>query len=70
MDLARRSKFSVEVTGTQERQIAEEAKRLNVPVDELAAAAVQDLLAQRDVDFRQAAARVLEKNWEMYRRLA
>jgi hypothetical protein len=63
-------KLSVEVTGVQERQLADEAERLNVPMDELAAAAVQDLLAQRDADFRQAAARVLEKNRELYRRLA
>jgi hypothetical protein len=63
-------KVSVEVTGPQEAQLAEEAKRLNVRVEELATAALQDLLAQRDADFRQAAKRVLEKNRELYRRLA
>ena len=63
-------KVSVEVTGPQEAQLAEEAKRLNVRVEELATAALQDLLAQRDADFRQAATRVLEKNRELYRRLA
>jgi len=63
-------KLSVEVTGAQEMQLAEEAKRLNVPVEESATAALQDLLAQRDTDFRQAAARVVEKNRELHRRLA
>jgi hypothetical protein len=63
-------KVSVEVTGPQEAQLAEEARRLNVRVEELATAALQDLLAQRDADFRQAATRVLEKNRELYRRLA
>jgi hypothetical protein len=63
-------KLSVEVTGPQEAQLAEEAKRLNVPIEELATAALQDLLAQREADFRDAASRVLEKNRELYRRLA
>jgi len=63
-------KLSVEVTGPQEVQLAEEAKRLNVPIEELATAALQDLLAQREADFRDAASRVLEKNRELYRRLA
>ena len=53
-----------------EAQLAEEAKRLNIRIEDLAAAALQDLLAQREADFRQAAARVVEKNQELYRRLA
>jgi hypothetical protein len=63
-------KLSVEVTGQQEAQLAEEANRLNIRIEDLAAAALQDLLAQREADFRQAAARVVEKNRELYRRLA
>jgi hypothetical protein len=50
--------------------LAEEAKRLGVRVEDLAAAAVQDLLAQPDPTFQEAASRVLEKNRELYRRLA
>ena len=38
-------KFSVEVTGAQEHQLAETARRLNVPPEDLALAAVRDLLA-------------------------
>ena len=63
-------KLTVEVTGAQEKKLAEEAKRLGVRVEELAAAAVQDLLAQPDPAFQEAASRVLEKNRELYRRLA
>ena len=62
-------KLTVEVTGDQERQLADVARRLNVPADQLAAALVRDLLSQREVDFSEAAARVLEKNRELYQRL-
>jgi hypothetical protein len=63
-------KLSVEITEAEKAKLAEEARRLNVSAEDLAAAAVQDLLGQRDADFEQAAARVLEKNRELYRRLA
>ncbi len=63
-------KLSVEVTKEQERQLVDQARRLNVAVEELAAAAVRDLLAQPEPDFLKAAARVLEKNRELYRRLS
>jgi hypothetical protein len=63
-------KLSVEVTAAEEHKLAEEARRLNVSAEELAAAAVRDLLGQRDADFERAATRVLEKNRELYRRLA
>jgi len=63
-------KLSVEVTAAEEQKLAEEARRLNVSAEELAAAAINDLLGQRDADFERAATRVLEKNRELYRRLA
>ena len=63
-------KLSVEVTETEKQKLNEEARRLNVSAEELAAAAVHDLLGQRDADFERAATRVLEKNRELYRRLA
>ena len=44
--------------------------RLNVSVNDLAMAAVRDLIARPDEEFERAAARVLEKNRELYRRLA
>jgi len=63
-------RLSVEITGPIEQQLAETAKRLNVSADELAAAAVRDLVAGSDEEFSRVAARVLEKNRELYRRLA
>lgn len=63
-------KVSVEVTGAQEQHLADVAARLNVPVDALAAAALRDALAQPDDAFERAAARVLRKNDDLYKRLA
>jgi cell division protein ZapA (FtsZ GTPase activity inhibitor) len=62
-------KLTVEVTGDQEKQLADVARRLNVPADQLAAALVRDLLSQREADFSETAARVLERNRELYQRL-
>jgi hypothetical protein len=47
-----------------------EAERLAVSPADLARAASGDLLNTTDPDFRAAAARVLAKNQELYRRLA
>jgi predicted transcriptional regulator len=62
--------LSLNLPSDAERRLAEIAKRLNVPVDVLAAAAVRDLLARPAEDFDAVARRVLEKNRELYRRLA
>jgi hypothetical protein len=51
-------------------RLQEEADRLGIPPSDLARAAVADLLANRDEEFRAAAERVLRKNHELYRRLA
>ncbi len=63
-------KVSVEIPAAVEEQFARAAERLKVSVDELAAAAVRDLVAQPDEAFERAAERVLRKNRELYRRLA
>jgi hypothetical protein len=63
-------RLSVELTGALEAQLAAVAARLNVSAEELAAAALRDLLTVPEPDFQEAAARVLEKNRELYRRLA
>jgi hypothetical protein len=63
-------KISVELTESQRAALAATAERLNVAPDDLAAAAVRDLLANPGEDFTRAADRVLEKNRELYRRLA
>jgi hypothetical protein len=62
-------KISFELTGPQEEQLAEAARRLNVPAEALAAAALRDLVGQPDPAFEHAARRVLEKNRELYERL-
>jgi predicted transcriptional regulator len=62
--------LSLELPRDTEKRLAEIAKRLNVPLNDLAAAAVRDLLAQPSEDFDAVARRVLEKNRELYRRLA
>ena len=63
-------KVAIELPPAQAAQLEGEAKRLGVPVEELARAAVTDLLATPDAAFNEAAARVLAKNQELYRRLA
>jgi hypothetical protein len=63
-------KLSLELTDAQEAQLAAIAERLSVRPEELAAAAVRDLLTSHEEDFQRAAARVMEKNRELYRRLS
>ena len=53
-----------------DRNVSETARRLNVPQEDLAAAAIRDLLNRPSADFETIAAKVLEKNEELYRRLA
>ena len=63
-------RLSFDLTGAQEQALAEVASRLRVRPEELAAAAVRDFVAQPGPEFDQVARRVLEKNAELYRRLA
>ena len=62
--------IAIELSDHQAQALSEAASRLQVPEAELAAAAVRDLLAHQSADFDVAAQRVLEKNQELYRRLA
>jgi hypothetical protein len=62
--------LAIELPAAQADRLRQEAARLGVPPAELARAAVADLLAARDDDFRAAAERVIKKNDELYRRLA
>ncbi len=62
--------LSLNLPTETERRLAEIAKRLNVPLNDLAAAAVRDLLAEPAEDFEAVARSVLNKNRELYRRLA
>ncbi|MBI4381209.1 MAG: DNA-binding protein [candidate division NC10 bacterium] len=63
-------KVAFDLPPAQAENLREEAKRPGIDPADLARAAVTDLLATRDKDFRPAAERVLRKNEELYRRLA
>ena len=51
-------------------RLEDAARRLNVSTQDLARAAIRDLLARQGEEFERAAERVLEKNAELYKRLA
>jgi hypothetical protein len=63
-------KLDIDLTPAQAERLRQEAERLKLTPEELARAAVMDLLSERDQDFKVAAERVLEKYNELYRRLA
>ena len=63
-------KVAFDLPPAQAEKLQQEASRLGLSPDDLARAALSDLLASRDEDFRAAADRVLKKNEELYRRLA
>jgi predicted transcriptional regulator len=63
-------KVSVELSSADAERLQDEASRLGVTPERLAHAAISDLLARERDDFDRAARRVLEKNRELYRRLA
>ena len=62
--------LNLELDEQQIQRLQAIASRLNVSISDLAKAAINDLLAKPDGDFERAAARVLKKNAELYRRLA
>jgi hypothetical protein len=60
----------IELSVDQAQSLSEAAARLQVSEEELAAAAVRDLLAHQSAEFDAAAQRVLDKNQVLYQRLA
>ena len=62
-------KLAIELSDQQITRLREEADRLGLRPEQLALAAVTDLIASEGSDFESAAQRVLEKNAELYRRL-
>src|SRR5689334_20227276 len=63
------SSITISLSDERLRQIQELARRVNVTPEELVRAGVEDWLRQPRDDFERAAALVLEKNAELYRRL-
>lgn len=62
--------LALKLPPAQAERLRREAERLGVSPEDLARAALADLLATPDPEFRRAAARILAKNEELYRRLA
>ena len=62
-------RLAIELSETQQKRLAEIARRLNVPAESLAEAAVRELVAQPEADFDRVATRLLAKNRELYERL-
>lgn len=60
----------IELPETQAEKLRGEAERMGVKPEDLATAAVTDLLNREEGDFDSAAEYVLRKNRELYRRLA
>jgi predicted transcriptional regulator len=63
-------KLTIELSPADAERLRQVAQRLGLAPEDLARAAIADLLATRDEDFKVAAERVLRKNEELYRRLA
>jgi hypothetical protein len=63
-------KLSIDLSPAQADRLRLEAERLGLTPEDLAKAAIADLLATTAEDFKAAADRVLKKNAELYRRLA
>ena len=63
---------SITITLPEDRlaKLREVAARLNVTPEDLARVSIEELLTQPDEAFKQAAEYVLQKNSELYRRLA
>lgn len=64
------STITIAIPDERLRQLQEAAERLGVTPEDLVRVSIEDLLAGSDEKFQTAAARVLEKNAELYRRLS
>jgi antitoxin FitA len=60
----------VDLTDAQLESLRDRAKSLGISPEQLASAAVADLVERPADDFQRAASKVLSKNAELYRRLA
>ena len=63
-------KLAFELPPAQAEKLRAEATRLGLSPEDLARAAVSDLLSTPDSEFQDAARRVLAKNRDLYKRLA
>ena len=63
-------KIAIELNQTQSEQLQSIAASLGVKAEDLAQAALSDFVSAGADDFEFAASRVLDKNRELYKRLA
>jgi hypothetical protein len=63
-------KLAIELPAAQADKLRAEAQRLGLSPEDLARAALSDLLSTPDPEFQDAARRVLTKNQDLYKRLA
>lgn len=63
-------KLFLDLTDSQNEKLDSTARRLGIRPEELAKAALDELLDKLQEDFETAAQRVLSKNEELYRRLS
>lgn len=63
-------KLTIDLPPAQAERLRQEAERLGLAPEDLARAAIVDLLGVPGDDFQAAAERVLRKNEKLYRRLA
>ena len=61
---------TLQIDDAKAAALRERAQRVGLEPEQLLRASLDDLIAQPDDDFDQAANRVLSKNRELYRRLA
>ena len=62
--------ITIQVSDDRYRELGDLAESLGITLERLIQANVEDMLAQPKEDFRQALSYVLEKNEELYKRLA
>jgi hypothetical protein len=62
--------ITIQVSDERFQELGELAQSLGITLEQLVQANVEDMLAQPREDFRQALSYVLEKNEELYKRLA
>jgi len=63
-------RLTVELTEAEASRLREAADRLGLDPADLARAAISDLVSVSDEEFRAIAERIVQKNEELYRRLA
>jgi len=64
------SSVSITLSEAQATRLSQVAEELGVQAEELARAAVTDLLTERSSDFEAAARHVIAKNRDLYERLS